>query len=298
MDEDTRTTRVNRKRRIIASDKRFACEYCNKKYFVEIRLKKHLKVHGIHIFTFESIIRSNLLMKISFHSGPDFSLVHKCDLCSLYFPTTELRAAHKIERHKERLTCKICDKFFRTLKTLESHNVAHHTGRIKRKPVACDDEDIASENENDRAGGSSVKKSKIQDEKQPFKCSIAGCDKRFSLNEYLYRHKLLHGNSSNSLIFFSNVIAMCLLNWPGPDGSLVHKCQCCHKYFASTEERDTHMLDAHKDKLSCTICDKTFHSVKATQSHYSYHHGRRDKSGEFLQFKSPLIRTCRIKNCL
>lgn len=47
------------------------------------------------------------------------------------------------------------------------------------------------------------------------------------------------------------------------------------------------MLDAHKDKLSCTICDKTFHSVKATQSHISYHHGRRGQSGKYLQFKNP-----------
>lgn len=41
------------------------------------------------------------------------------------------------------------------------------------------------------------------------------------------------------------------------------------------------MLAAHKDKLTCEICNKLFHRVRARQNHYSYHHGDRNKEKHF-----------------
>lgn len=206
-------------------------------------------------------------------------MVHKCDVCLVYFKTTAERAEHKLERHKVRLTCKICDKYFRTVKTLDSHNSAHHSGRDKRKKFSRGDEDDACD---DDAGV--TKKRKIQDDKQqPFECGF--CDKRFTSPEGLYRHKLFHGNSSAiySILPSNTSIILCVrgIKCAGPDGSLVHKCHGCFGYFATTEERDAHMLAAHKDKLTCDICNKLFHRVRARQNHYSYHHGDRNKEKNF-----------------
>lgn len=123
-------------------------------------------------------------------------MVHKCDVCPIYFKTTAERAEHKLERHKVRLTCKICDKYFRTVKTLDSHNAAHHSGRDKRKKLSrAEEDDVCEEDAGmDSTSGSTTKKRKIQDDKQQtFECEY--CDKRFLSSEGLYRHKLFHGNT-------------------------------------------------------------------------------------------------------
>lgn len=203
--ENNSTSDNARKRTIRASEKKFACKYCGKKYFAENRLKRHFDMHGNSLLRhyeliFKLSIQLDPFQNISFFEysnlGPDFDMVHKCDVCPIYFKTTAERADHKLVTHKVRLTCKICDKYFRTVKTLDSHKAAHHSGRDRRKKLSRGDEYDACDDDAGilSASGSITKKRKLQDDKQqPFECDY--CDKRFSSPEGLYRHKLFHGNT-------------------------------------------------------------------------------------------------------
>lgn len=78
------------------------------------------------------------------------------------------------------------------------------------------------------------------------------------------------------LIFFCHV---------GPDGSLVHRCDCCLKYFGSDEERNAHRDTEHKEKLSCRICNRTFGNLRCLAAHNRAHHKGKEvtcqKCGEF-----------------
>lgn len=72
----------------------------------------------------------------------------------------------------------------------------------------------------------------------------------------------------------------------GPDGSLIHKCDCCPNYFRTTEERDAHTTTEHNDTVICDICEKPFRSSKSLQWHnYICHRERvptqRKKVAEF-----------------
>lgn len=80
--------------------------------------------------------------KIQFHAiirlGPDGSLVHRCDCCTIYFKTTEERDAHSQTAHKEKAVCKICNQTFRSLFRLQQHDRSFHAEgkpKIKRKPI-------------------------------------------------------------------------------------------------------------------------------------------------------------------
>lgn len=59
---------------------------------------------------------------------------------------------------------------------------------------------------------------------------------------------------------------------PGPDGSLVHPCNCCLKFFKTAQERDVHKEAEHKEKLSCKMCDRSFGNLRSLQGHNRARH--------------------------
>ncbi|XP_049549037.1 zinc finger protein 93-like isoform X2 [Anopheles darlingi] len=58
----------------------------------------------------------------------------------------------------------------------------------------------------------------------------------------------------------------------GPDGTLLHKCCCCNTFFATKEESRQHELATHRDKLECTICQKTYLDPESLVGHTRYMH--------------------------
>lgn len=68
----------------------------------------------------------------------------------------------------------------------------------------------------------------------------------------------------------------------GPDGSLLHKCDCCPIHFKTAVDRTTHMAAAHKEKLTCKICDRSFRSRKALNGHIGARH-KGPKKGTYSQ---------------
>lgn len=66
----------------------------------------------------------------------------------------------------------------------------------------------------------------------------------------------------------------------GPDGSLVYKCDCCPIHFKTLKKRDNHHMTAHKEKLTCKICNKLFRRYNTMLEHVKNH----KRSGPKKQF--------------
>lgn len=72
-----------------------------------------------------------ITIKYRFVLGPEGNLVHRCNVCLVYFETKEERDTHWESIHKkEKKFCEICRKPFRDIKTLYSHKRAHENGQI------------------------------------------------------------------------------------------------------------------------------------------------------------------------
>lgn len=63
----------------------------------------------------------------------------------------------------------------------------------------------------------------------------------------------------------------------GPDLSLVHECDLCHKFFSTDALRVAHMNKEHKERLKCKICAKEFFTRNSLFSHIRYHHKDRKR---------------------
>lgn len=125
--------------------------------------------------------------------------MHKCDVCPIYFQTTDERAEHKLKVHEEKMTCKICDKYFRTIKALEAHKVAYHWGRPKWELKTADDAKTAEENDCESTIVSKKCK-KVQKHGKKFVCPH--CSKPYSSKVGLKNHIPVHGRW-HSVLFFS-----------------------------------------------------------------------------------------------
>lgn len=53
----------------------------------------------------------------------------------------------------------------------------------------------------------------------------------------------------------------------GVDGTFVYKCLYCSEYFKSTKDRATHKKIAHREIVTCRICDKSFCNANSLQKH-------------------------------
>lgn len=61
----------------------------------------------------------------------------------------------------------------------------------------------------------------------------------------------------------------------GPDGKLVHKCDCCRKkYFATAEEKEQHKKDVHLDELTCPHCKEECSNRNMLRMHIQNKHQR------------------------
>lgn len=59
---------------------------------------------------------------------------------------------------------------------------------------------------------------------------------------------------------------------PGPDGSRVHRCDCCPIYFQTAAERIAHTKTPHKDRLTCEFCNRSFINARALNGHRRVYH--------------------------
>jgi KRAB domain-containing zinc finger protein len=76
------------------------------------------------------------------------------------------------------------------------------------------------------------------------------CDRSYIGLASLSKHTALHGTS----------------------GTLIHKCSCCTKYFATEEGAEAHQLQEHLEKLECQFCQKRFKDPDATNAHIRHSH--------------------------
>lgn len=86
---------------------------------------------SIHLIVFE------FYHILTIRSGPDGSLVHRCECCPIYFKTTDERDEHHIAVHKMELSCNICNKFCTKLNNLYKHQRYCLTGPEKRSNFVC-----------------------------------------------------------------------------------------------------------------------------------------------------------------
>lgn len=84
--------------------------------------------------------------------------------------------------------------------------------------------------------------------KSEFKCNV--CGKKYLSQTVLKKHITEHGKY----------------------GTLTHKCSCCRKWFATSEDVDKHGKLHHKDKLFCQPCNRWFNEQDNYTAHIRYSH--------------------------
>lgn len=105
------------------------------------------------------------------------------------------------------------------------------------------------------------------------KCVCKFCGRRYRTEDRMNKHIFEHGNSVMIFEFepFSPKKTSFFYH-TGPDGNLVHKCDCCFIYFESEQERNEHREAEHKEKLTCFSCVRTFGNLRCLQAHNRTHH--------------------------
>jgi hypothetical protein len=83
-----------------------------------------------------------------------------------------------------------------------------------------------------------------------YQCEI--CSRKFSYKKIRDNHQLLHG----------------------PDGNLMHKCNCCMLYFESHKEMESHLFAEHLKTLTCPFeeCEKVFDYPHKVKKHVLFAH--------------------------
>lgn len=133
----------------------------------------------------------------------------------------------------------------------------------------------------DSMGGDIPKKRSywLKSEKK-FACSL--CGRTYNSKSGLAKHIIEHGNVTFNFKPFSvNVFLEILSTSLGPDGRLIHKCDCCPIYFESTALRDAHHMTEHKERMTCKICNKIFRRYDTLGEHVRIQHKR---SGPKIKF--------------
>ena len=113
--------------------------------------------------------------------------------------------------------------------------------------------------------------------KQPFACKV--CDKNFTSNASLKRHKTIHtGDKPYACQFCNKTFRLkqhVKVHERYHTGEKPFNCKICNKGFADYSNKKDHELKhTYERPLSCNICDKTFKESKTLRRHVRTHEGK------------------------
>ncbi|XP_055371633.1 zinc finger protein 3 homolog [Condylostylus longicornis] len=206
------------------------CKICEKSFNNPDELRKHLENHGND--------RNELCV---------------CHVCNKKFNSVNYLKVHISSKHPNDLFCTKCNKHFSNQEMFDVHiNEFHKINRNNNKSKALETKTLECfectgrvftrvssfvmhlSNKHKKSDEEIKQILEINNEtfKNELMCKI--CGKLFVTIDHLMNHqKRKHGT----------------------DGKNQHKCKSCSKFFASQEEVRSHILECHKEKLMCPICN-------------------------------------------
>ena len=255
-------------REIKASELKYCCDVCNKKFVKESILRKHAGIHRVISsvsckLCYKSMARINDLKR---HENR----AHKEDRQFLERP---------IDPSELKFVCDICQKCFVTSGIMQKHKsecetVASFTCNLCRKKVKRINEKKHNNN-HARKGDEKYLGRDIQDSELVHKCQI--CDARFITENILENHVVNH-----DMVEHEYLKQECLIP---KKGRSYFKCKFCYSEFDRFSVFVKHILSAHKsDKkllrekitqrectFGCSNCILSFISKDVLDYHMSKH---------------------------
>lgn len=282
------------------------CETCNKRFYTNENLKKHIKRHlgetkfscdlcpkkfyvlsalGVHYKSSHKSQPLNCLecsaqfyhpLQLEQHDRNHREKVYICDICGKKFPKKNRLTKHKKYHSLERpFGCPTCQRRFKTKADLTSHIKLRHVETDRReicyicgKMVPVGTLTIHIDIHKDRS----------------VKCP--DCDKIFASKIILDRHiNHIHINNGIGQKYYCEICSKPL----GSKGSLKthmvithsadknNKCHICGKTYKLLSHVTAHINSVHMDVRphSCEICDKAFHTKLLLKNHMRTHTGER-----------------------
>ncbi|XP_077374911.1 uncharacterized protein LOC144017337 [Festucalex cinctus] len=230
-------------RRERTDDTCWKCSQCDKAFFNQTDLKKHMQWHtGERRFmcsdcgqTFSK--KGHMITHTRTHTGEKpFS----CSVCSKSFSVAFGLVQHMRSHTGEKpFSCSVCNKRFAYQICLMRH-ASTHTGE---KPHSC-----SICNTSFRLRSALMTHMRTHTGEKPFICSV--CDKRFAYKICLMRHASVH------------------------TGEKPHSCSVCNTNFRFRSALVTHMRTHTGGKLfSCSVCKKSFCANSTLRNHMRTHTG-------------------------
>lgn len=230
----------------------FPCQWCNKKFFRELYLRKHIK--KFHKTTNESASDACELKEViceicaekfkSIHSLKQHMVQHgdpkfECIICSKKFHRKYVLSNHILSHGTPQLPCEICGKKLKTKKCLKVH-MLQHGGEKKYSCVTCGKKFLQRTN--------MIRHQETHSNQNIFKCPI--CNKTFMSKFNLKNHQETHNFQLKN-----------------------YKCEKCHKEFTKNHLLKKHYMHTHLDKVySCPYCPRKFKHRNSIRRHLQQAH--------------------------
>lgn len=278
------------------------CTVCGKILPNEMKLKFHMKKHGIKPFVCSYCTKAFRDKHVcqSHERTHTNERPFKCDICKSAFTARHTLYNHYVSCHADRrFPCEICGKRFRRKDHMVAHLASHSDARNYKCPL-CD--------KTYKSHGS-LSLHKRSHTGQKVTCEI--CERSFRDPGDLKKHyNVVHSDERNykcdscGLAFKILSSLSAHIKHKHADKSLVKKIECskcdsrfyypselkahmrfhvdvkayqctqCNKAFKLKEWLDNHVSRVHErtgDMVKCTECDKTFTHKSGLQKHMKYH---------------------------
>ena len=206
-------------------------------------------------------------------------LPFKCDICHKAFPRQSWLVRHRFSHRK-------CDKkeysCFHCANTYASRHAKYSYTKHIDRLITAEEERVC-----DTCGFMANTVKFLQTHKQVkhlglklFKCEAEGCDKEFSMNKYLIKHKMIHNTDTSyqcSECGFTTYLKKNLhkhnMRQHVEKLTLNLNCEDCDYFAPNKDQLRRHKRNYHSGNINeCSQCDKKYHDRGRYLSHIKRDH--------------------------
>ncbi|XP_001661929.2 oocyte zinc finger protein XlCOF22 [Aedes aegypti] len=272
--EDNRQYRRHVKKH---SEKRYECEYCQRRFAEQSLLRNHIlrhtgeKAHVCEVCNSRFYEKNLLNLHMRTH-GEERPFV--CDTCGKRFKTKSLLNTHtKIHTGEKSHVCSVCGKGFTLSWQLKAHTRTHTNERPFECPYC---------HKRFNQNGNLIIHIRIHTGERPFQCSL--CEKAYPSQGELSSHMRQHTGEKKAKNYSCTVCGKAFAS----NGDLkIHMrthtkekpytCQMCGKSFMLHVHLTVHMRSHTGEKpFACTLCEKAFATNFQLKNHTYVHTGEKN----------------------
>ncbi|KAF2353541.1 Zinc finger C2H2-type [Trinorchestia longiramus] len=244
----------------LTSEKKWACQYCNKKFSTKAYLIVHHKIHsGEKPFkcdkcSYTAVSKDSVKKHVERSHGMMKPL--SCNLCSKTFTYYSHKKAHMLRHYNLKpFNCELCARSFMLKRHLNDH-MRMHEGNPSFRCELCDVAYVLPD---------SLRKHKDMHLSTPLKCHICKTDFWVAgrYNRHMQKHRReFHGKNCSE--------------------SKPYKCHMCSKYFKLRRFLTRHFAEGCKTtlgaQLRCTECEEQHPDEKSLKRHMKIFHNLKEHS--------------------